>query len=240
MLDGDHRRFDVGVIDISVADTSRAGADLAARVRAHPNGAAMPLLMLTGSDQVDRGATVGVRYLIKPVSQAALVQAINAAAGGAKTTPHIRRSAPATTPVRFGRPLHVLIAEDNIVNQTVSSQLLKRRGHTTVIVANGRDAVAAVARTHFDLVLMDLQMPEMDGLEATAAIRASEQGTNRRLPIVALTAHAMESDRERCLRADMDGYVAKPLKPAELYEVIDRATATVAGEELRSTSASFG
>jgi signal transduction histidine kinase/DNA-binding response OmpR family regulator len=240
LLDDAHTRFDVAVIDVSVGDATRAGADLAARWRAHPAGGAMPLLMLSSSDQVDRSEIVDIRYLIKPLNQAALLQAITTAVGGSATTAHIRRPALATTPGRAGRPLHVLIAEDNVVNQTVSSQLLKRRGHTTVVVANGRDAVAAAARTHFDVVLMDLQMPEMDGLEATAAIRANERGTSRRLPIVALTAHAMASDRERCLQADMDGYVTKPLKPAELYEAVDRAAASVVDDGLGGTRASVG
>jgi CheY-like chemotaxis protein len=92
------------------------------------------------------------------------------------------------------------------------------------MVVNGREAVDALARTSFDLVLMDLQMPEMDGFEATAAIRAQERGTGARIPIVALTAHAMEGDRQRCLDADMDGYVSKPIDATELFSVIDQVS----------------
>jgi CheY-like chemotaxis protein len=124
--------------------------------------------------------------------------------------------------VSGSRPLRVLIAEDNVVNQKLVAQILGRRGHQTVVVGTGREAADEVARGGYDLVLMDLQMPGMDGLEATAAIRARERGTGVRVPIIALTAHAMEGDRQRCIDAEMDGYVAKPIKAAELYDVIDR------------------
>ena len=126
------------------------------------------------------------------------------------------------TDVSGSRPLRVLIAEDNVVNQKLVAQILGRRGHQTVVVGTGREAADEVARGGYDLVLMDLQMPGMDGLEATAAIRARERGTGVRVPIIALTAHAMEGDRQRCIDAEMDGYVAKPIKAAELYDVIDR------------------
>jgi CheY-like chemotaxis protein len=122
------------------------------------------------------------------------------------------------------RPLRVLVAEDNVVNRRLAEHLLRQRGHQPLMVVNGREAVDALARTSFDLVLMDLQMPEMDGFEATAAIRAQERGTGARIPIVALTAHAMEGDRQRCLDADMDGYVSKPIDATELFSVIDQVS----------------
>jgi len=134
-------------------------------------------------------------------------------------------AAPAVVPVRAARALRVLVAEDNLVNQTLTQHLLSRRGHQAVIANNGREAFEALQREPFDLVLMDLQMPEMDGFEATAAIRAREAAGAPRTPIVALTAHAMEGDRQRCLDAEMDGYVSKPIKPVELFEVIDRVIA---------------
>src|SRR6185295_15214413 len=96
-------------------------------------------------------------------------------------------------------------------------QLLNKRGHSAVVVENGREAVNAALRERFDVALMDVQMPDMDGFEATAAIRAAETGSGERLPIVALTAHAMAGDRDRCLAAGMDGYLTKPIRPAELY-----------------------
>ena len=102
------------------------------------------------------------------------------------------------------------------------------------IVANGRQAIDEVARGGYDLVLMDLQMPELDGFEATAAIRAHERTTSQRVPIMALTAHAMEGDRQRCLDAQMDGYIAKPIKAAELFDAVD--SVRTAAEPLRAWS----
>ena len=131
--------------------------------------------------------------------------------------------------MRAARRLRVLVAEDNLVNQKLVRHLLERRGHMPILVANGRDAIDLLRTGDFDLVLMDLQMPEMDGLEATAAIRAQEREARApRVPIVALTAHAMQGDRQRCMDAGMDGYVAKPIKPVELFEVIDRVMASAA------------
>ncbi len=121
-------------------------------------------------------------------------------------------------PIRTG--LHFLLAEDNAVNQKLAVRLLEKRGHTVVVADNGRIAVDAYLREAFDAVLMDVQMPEMDGLEATGAIRAWEQHTGGHVPIIAMTAHAMKGDRERCLAAGMDGYVAKPIQPAELFGMI--------------------
>ena len=120
------------------------------------------------------------------------------------------------------RPRRVLLAEDNIVNQRVAIGLLNRRGHQVTVVENGREAVDAVAREHFDIVLMDLQMPVMGGLEATKAIRERERGLSRdRVRIVAMTAHAMSGDRERCLAADMDGYLAKPTESRALFAEVE-------------------
>jgi len=116
----------------------------------------------------------------------------------------------------------VLLAEDNPVNQRVASKLLSKYGFDVRVVSNGREALRAVgeAEEHFDIILMDVQMPEMDGLEAAAAIREMERKTLEHTPIIALTAHAMAGDRERCLAAGMDGYVAKPIRFEELLEVM--------------------
>jgi PAS domain S-box-containing protein len=120
------------------------------------------------------------------------------------------------------RALRILVAEDNQVNQMIAVRMLEKQGHRVKVVADGAQAVAAVQGEGFDLVLMDVQMPGMDGLEATAQIRESERGGARRLPIVAMTAHAMKGDRERCLDAGMDDYLTKPVDAEELYEVLER------------------
>ena len=120
------------------------------------------------------------------------------------------------------RALRILVAEDNTVNQRLVTRILERRGHVVALAAHGGEALAALAGERFDIVLMDVQMPEMDGFEATAAIRAREHASGERIPIIALTAHAMKGDEERCTRAGMDAYIAKPLDPKRLVEMIER------------------
>ena len=117
-------------------------------------------------------------------------------------------------------PARILLAEDNIVNQHVARRILQKAGHSVVVAGNGLEALAALRLQTFDLVLMDIQMPEVDGFEATAAIRNIERGTNAHLPIIAMTAHAMKGDRERCLAAGMDGYLSKPVRSSDLLALI--------------------
>jgi CheY-like chemotaxis protein len=119
-------------------------------------------------------------------------------------------------------PLRILLAEDNPVNQKVAGRMLQRGGHIIQIAANGRDAVAAWEQLEFDLILMDVQMPELNGLEATATIRQRERSSGAHIPIIALTAHAMSGDRETCLAAGMDGFVTKPIDTDDLYREIRR------------------
>jgi signal transduction histidine kinase len=126
----------------------------------------------------------------------------------------------------------ILVAEDNPVNQVVAARLLERRGHRVTVVANGREAVAAVERERFDLVLMDVQMPEMDGFEATAKIRQAETGTGRHLLIFAMTARAMKGDEEYCRMAGMDGYLSKPIRSADLYDVVDGCAPTLCADRI--------
>jgi CheY-like chemotaxis protein len=139
----------------------------------------------------------------------------------AVAAPLARRPAP---PARTAGPLpaaiHVLLVEDNIVNQKLARRILENAGYTVAAAMDGREAVDACAAQHFDLVLMDLQMPHMDGFEATAELRRREAISGGHLPIIALTANAMPGDRERCLAAGMDGYVSKPMKRPELFQAI--------------------
>jgi signal transduction histidine kinase/ActR/RegA family two-component response regulator len=126
------------------------------------------------------------------------------------------------TVAKESRKLRILLAEDNAVNQKIASRVLEKLGHDVTVAADGREALAALDRAHFDVVLMDVQMPEMDGFEVTAAIRALERDTSRHLPIIAMTAHAMHGDRERCIAAGMDNYLSKPLKVPELIALLEK------------------
>ena len=146
-----------------------------------------------------------------------------------------RSGASAARPAPAPRALRILLAEDNTVNQKLATRILEKQGHHVVVVGDGESAVATLARETFDLVLMDVQMPMMDGFEATAAIRAGESATGERIPIIAMTAHAMQGDRERCLGAGMDAYIAKPVRRGDLMETIagvmaERSAGRVEGE----------
>jgi two-component system sensor histidine kinase/response regulator len=121
----------------------------------------------------------------------------------------------------------ILLAEDNVVNQRLAARILEKGGHSVVVVGTGREAVAALQHEPLDLVLMDVQMPEMDGLEATMAIRKDEVGRNRHIPIIAMTANAMTSDRDKCLAAGMDSYISKPIRADELLKLVESTRASV-------------
>jgi signal transduction histidine kinase/CheY-like chemotaxis protein len=227
------RPFSVALIDMNIAGAS--GIDVAASLRRSANCASTPMLLLTSADQPhDAANTPAVNgFLVKPVGQQALLESIRRIIG-LRTHADRAPAAPSITPTRAAHQLRVLVAEDNPVNQKLAQHLLERRGHTPILVGNGRAAVELTDGERFDLILMDLQMPEMDGFEATAAIRKREREAGRpRVPIIALTAHAMQGDRRRCLDADMDGYVAKPIKPVELFEVIDRVMAAKTAQDSR-------
>jgi len=198
------------------------GFMLAERIREHPDLTGATIMMLSSACQpleARRCQELGLAaYLTKPIRQAELHRAILVALGSAE----VRPPAPPPPLPRVERTLRVLLAEDNPVNQKLAVRLLEKQGHTVVVAANGQQAVEAVQQQPFDLVLMDVQMPEMDGFEATAAIRRLEHGTGRHLPILAMTAYAMKGDRERCLASGMDDYISKPIQPRELWEKIDQ------------------
>src|SRR5439155_25785749 len=159
------------------------------------------------------------------VNQRDLLSAIGRAVAREQSLPRSQLPAamlPADLPARR---LHVLLAEDNAVNQRLATSLLQRRGHRVTIARNGKEALAAIERHRFDAVLMDVQMPEMGGFEATAEIRARERDSGRHLPIVAMTAHAMKGDRERCLECGMDEYLSKPLDSRRLCAMVESVAA---------------
>jgi CheY-like chemotaxis protein len=189
------------------------------------------ILMLSSSDS--RGSVARCRqlgaaaYLIKPIRPSELLVAMENALEGASTARPAARPAahPPTPQPEPSRSLRILVTEDNPVNQLLAVRVLQKAGHTTAVADNGQEALRALEFETFDLILMDVQMPVMDGFQATVRIRQLEQGTGRHLPIVAMTAHAMKGDRERCFEAGMDGYVAKPLQTNELFAALAAATA---------------
>ena len=159
-------------------------------------------------------------YLTKPVRQSTLFDAIATAIGPVQMLPAAPVAAP--VPESAVRPLRILLAEDNPVNQMTATTMLEKLGHAVVVANNGRQAIDKLDEQTFDMVFMDVQMPEMDGVAATGAIRRSEQASGRHMPIVAMTAHAMKGDKEKCLEAGMDDYVPKPIRRKDLADVIAR------------------
>jgi CheY-like chemotaxis protein len=230
LLQLDQGSFGVALLEARMPEAD--GFTIAARIKNNPELAKATIMLLSGAGQsadIAQCQAAGVAaYLTKPVLAQELLEAILRASG-----PPEERTAEAT--VLEGPPqptsvrkLQVLLVEDNEVNCTLMRRLLGKQGHHVVVARNGREAVAAVQHVPvngFDVIFMDVQMPEMDGFETTAAIRAGEVLTGGRVPIVAVTAHAMKGDRERCLAAGMDGYLSKPVQARDLLDVLHRYAA---------------
>ncbi len=200
------------------------GFALAERIKQNPQLAGATIMMLTSAGQ--RGDTIRCRelgigvYLIKPIRQSELLEAIVEAMG--KSFHQDRATVITRHSLRENRrKFHILLAEDNEVNRLLAVRLLEKLGHVVTVTSNGSEALAMLKKARFDLVLMDVQMPKMNGFQTTAAIRKEEESTGEHLPIIAMTAHAMEGDRERCLAAGMDGYVAKPIQVESLVNAIE-------------------
>ena len=199
------------------------GFEVAERVRSCPEFASVKIVLLTSSGlrgDASRCRDLGIEaYLTKPVSQSHLLDAIlvlfgsTLPADGNPLTRHSLRE-------RRAR-LRLLLVEDNPVNQKLARRLLENQGHEVTVAGSGKAAVSALEKDRYDCVLMDVQMPEMDGLQATGLIRERERSTGAHTPIIAMTAHAMKGDRERCLEAGMDDYVSKPIDPKRLFRVMD-------------------
>jgi signal transduction histidine kinase/DNA-binding response OmpR family regulator len=219
------RPFSLVLLDANMPGMD--GFEVARRIRDEAKLDAT-IMMLSSSGQFDESKKcreVGIAtHLTKPVEQRELLGAIARvlAQEPGQRAPLPSTMLPADLPERR---LRVLLAEDNAVNQRLASSLLERRGHKVVIANNGREAVEAMQRQSFDVVLMDVQMPEMGGFESTDVIRALERERNQRTPIIAMTAHAMKGDRERCLAAGMDEYLTKPLDPKQLCQVVEQIAA---------------
>jgi signal transduction histidine kinase/two-component SAPR family response regulator len=217
--------FRLAIVDLVMPGLD--GLEVARRIRASEQERRIPVLLMSSAGELIPAAelvSAGIsRALSKPVKQSELLDAVSELLEGGRRRP-IPLSAEVLADAEAPRrspPLDVLLAEDSPVNQRVASDLLERRGHRVRIVESGREAVQAVQEQHFDLVLMDVQMPEMDGLEATRAIRKMEERSGGHLRIVAMTASAMRGDRERCLAAGMDDYISKPIRAREFYSVVE-------------------
>src|SRR6266480_3414001 len=212
--------YDLAILDVQMPDMD--GFQLATAVRADRGLARTRLLMLTSAGQRgdgERCRELGIRgYLTKPMSRADLLEALGTVLAGPEetTTPEVVTR---HTIAESRRAVRVLLAEDNPVNQQVAVAMLVKRGHEVHVAANGREAVDAITQREYDVVLMDIQMPEMDGFEATHAIRALPKGKD--LPIIGLTAHALSGERERCLSHGMTDYLAKPFKAHELFALVE-------------------
>jgi signal transduction histidine kinase/CheY-like chemotaxis protein len=211
--------YELAIIDMKMPGMS--GIDLARAIKADPATAAVPLVMLSSmasQGEIAAGREAGIAaYLNKPVRQTDLRRVTSEVLGIASSATAAGSAEPQTQKL----DVRVLLAEDNAVNQAVAVAMLKAFGCRVEVAKTGLEAVSAVERTSFDLVLMDCHMPEMDGFAATRAIRETEQARgSRRLPIIALTANAMEGDRDRCLAAGMDDYVSKPFKHSQLWSAV--------------------
>ena len=202
------------------------GFALAQHIHQDPELTGTIIMMLTSDAQrgdASRCRELGISvYLVKPVQKKELLQALRAALGGPPAAQAPDRVVTRHSLREARAHLRILLAEDNPVNQAVMLRLLQKLGHIPVLATNGREALATMQSQRFDLVFMDVQMPELDGLAATAEIRRREQVSGEHLPIVAMTAHALKGDRERCLAAGMDGYIAKPVKFELVEQEIER------------------
>ena len=219
---GANTPYGLALVDFDMPGTD--GIELACRIRSRFGDSIAIVLMLTSVEShaaIARCGSLGIgAYVAKPIRNAALAECIRRAAGHAavESADAVEKRTNESGPSL--RRLQILLAEDNTVNQRLASVMLERQGHTVTVAEDGRRALTLFRQQTFDLVLMDVQMPEMDGFEATRAMRQWEIGQGTRTPIVALTAHAMKGDDERCVEAGMDGHLAKPIRKADLQQVV--------------------
>jgi len=214
------RPFTLVLTDVHMPDMD--GFQLVERIRGAPYATKAVILLLTSGERLGEISA----YLRKPVRRAELRAVVITALAG--QAPHLKQAEPDTVLTidrlrkeRRGQGLHILLAEDNIANQRVACTILEKAGHSVVVAETGKYAVMLLEQQPFDVILMDVQMPEMDGFEATAVIREKEKSTGVHTPIIAMTAHAMAGDRERCLEAGMDHYITKPIQAPLLLQVVN-------------------
>jgi two-component system sensor histidine kinase/response regulator len=230
--EGDGAPFQVILVDADMPDVD--GFSFAQQLQ--QRGVRAPIVMMlttTASRRDEVGGSRELRiaaHVTKPIKKADLFDAVLQALRPGDS--HPKMDAGALTPAPL-QPLRLLLAEDNLINQKLMRRLLEKAGHEVTLVRTGRAALDALGQSAYDMVLMDVQMPEMDGFEATAAIREREQESGGHIPLIAITAHAMRGDRERCLQAGFDGYVSKPVQFKELFDTIDRLAPAELGAKQR-------
>jgi len=222
------RPFGLVLLDVQMPEMD--GFEVAEEIKDNPDLATTAVAMLTSAGRrgdAKRCREIGVdAYLPKPIIETELWDALHAVFDNRPEGKHLEPLVTRHSLREARSTLSVLLAEDNRVNQKLATRLLEKRGHRVEVAGNGCEAVASWKAGSFDVILMDVQMPEMSGLEATLAIRAEESGADHHIPIVALTAHAMKGDKERCLAAGMDDYLPKPIRPRELHETLERVTSS--------------
>ena len=218
--------FDVGILDLHMDEMD--GTALAAEIRQYRAAQALPLVLSSSLGAREAGASVGefVAYLVKPIRPSMLFDALMGIFGAEAVSmePTARAKSSVDGEMAARHPLRILLAEDNAVNQKLALRLLSQMGYRADVAANGLEAIQALERQRYDVVLMDVQMPEMDGLEATRRICA-RWPRSQRPHIIAMTANVMQGDRELCLEAGMDDYVGKPIRVEELVVALYRAKA---------------
>ena len=217
---GEGRPFSLVLLDAAMPKMD--GFELARQIQSAGSPCVPTVMMLSSSDRpgdVARCREIGLAaYLTKPIAACDLREAIERALGREQPQPLASPVAESAAPPKT---LRVLVADDNAANRVLASRILQKRGHSVVLVPGGRETLQAIERERFDVLLLDVQMPKMDGFATTAAIRQQEKETGGHLPIIAMTAYAMSGDRERCLDAGMDGYIAKPLHARQLQELVE-------------------
>jgi two-component system sensor histidine kinase/response regulator len=214
--------FSLALLDLHMPDVD--GLELTERIRRMPEAADVKIVMMSSALRENyRKQDLGVdAYLMKPVKASELLGVIRSVLRKAAVS---QNGSGRPRAISSAHPAHVLVAEDSAVNQELIKRLLAKWGHSVVIADNGKQALALLETGSFDLVLMDVQMPEINGFEATAAIRSKERGTDAHIPIIALTAHALKGDREKCIAAGMDDYISKPVQADKAFDAIEAAIA---------------
>ena len=221
--EGQGTPYELVLSDVNMPEAD--GVTLADWIRQDAKLASTPIIFLTSGtrpEDLKRCESLSIAaHLMKPVKESELFDAIGTSLG--ISVPEDNDDAGQEQEPELPA-LNILLAEDSLVNQRLAVGLLEKHGHTVIATSNGKEAIAALETGQFDVALMDVEMPEMNGLEATAVIRVQEQKTGEHLPIIAMTAHAMKGDRERCLEAGMDGYVSKPIHSEELFQTLEAVT----------------